>query len=543
MKKFTWIFIAVVAVLVPVVSIALPFWRTHVRQNVERNHLEAAQNALKQNRFGEALKLAEEHLGTPNAVRAEAWSGVQIDALAGLRNVPQLTKLFEKQTWPVSEHEPASLLVARSLMAAEKQPAFTALLDAGLRDGKSKAAWAMLRADDLIKRRQPDKARLFLDSLHFTGDDEATKICRLALLAAGEQNYAQSWTLLESALQAAPNNADVHSFRAQMLEAIGRLDEATQEYEAAMTAQTANPLLRDQLADFHLRQGHHDAALRTLREAVMMPHPDYMRLKALFWSRVVNGASVPESSQHVSDSIRPLITLLESGTALKPEQMLTLSPEARERPEAVWLAVLEMLRQKRESDALAALRVAGPRVQGIDSDLYESLMIALEWRISRRLPAEQAKRPRAVHARHAFIEQVHALLKERDAATLTLLESPHVWSACLMACGWRAAALSLWSEPPMAPAAPAWLTYGMAQCLRLNQRHAEALTFIESHALASDELRLLHAELLLLNQQESPGLESLQKLQWVKGPVGERARMLLQAARISPTQLTATTAP
>ena len=204
----------------------------------------------------------------------------------------------------------------------------------------------------------------------------------------------------------------------------------------------------------------------------------------------------------------------------------------RDRPEVFWLTLVQLLRQHREQEALDALGVCPAQTRMLDPDLHEALTIACEWRLARRLPGEFSQRVRLHRPRHQFLDQLHASLTKPDAECLAVLESPHVWSACFMACDWREAALQLMPGPQPASHPPSWLIYGMAQCVRFNQGADAALRFIEKQPLDSPENQLLHAEILLIAGDAVQGMEIVQRLQLAQGAVGERARVILLAASL-----------
>ncbi len=168
----------------------------------------------------------------------------------------------------------------------------------------------------------------------------------------------------------------------------------------------------------------------------------------------------------------------------------------------------------------------------LDPDLHEALSTACEWRLAHRLPGEFSQRVRLHRPRHRFLDQLHAALEKPDAECMAVLESPQVWSACFMACDWREAALQLMPEPHLASNQPAWLIYGMSQCMRFNHGPEDALHFIEKQTLTAPENQLLHAEFLLLAGDAVQGMEIIQRLQVAQGAVGERARVILLAGKL-----------
>ncbi|WP_395747690.1 tetratricopeptide repeat protein [Prosthecobacter sp.] len=533
MNRKLWISLAAATVLLLAVAAAfvLPHWRAHVREAVAQRHLHEAQAAVAEKHFAAALPLAQNYLAHPNDVQRPAWMSIEIEALAGLRHVPQLMKRYEAGAWRVKEHSQASLLVARGYLAMGKKEVFHQVLEEGMRDLPEAAEWQLLKADAHLAAQEWNEAQQWLEARHFSGSDEAARLCRLAMIKAHDGDLPGSWALLNSAKEAAPEDADVHSFRAQMLEAAGRPAEAAAEYVAAIDAQPFNPLLQDQLADFHLRHGRHDAALKILRAAAAMPHPDYMRLKTLFWGRVIDGQKMQPESQAIRSQLSAVIELIETKPVLDGTDVFTLPQTVRDRPEVFWLSLIQLLRQHREQEALDALRVCQPAARMMDPDLHEALTICCEWRLTRKLPAEFSQRTRLNRTRHQFLDQLHAALTKEDSECQAVLESPYAWSACLMACGWREAALQVLPEAHLARTPPAWVTYGMTQCLRFNRGPGAALKFIEGVAPAAPENQLLCAELQLLAGDAARGLEAVQRLQKAEGAVGQRARTILLAGK------------
>ena len=515
-------------------------WRDRTIARQEQLARARAESLLKEDKPAEALALAEVFTGKSPG---EAWPRLELAALVALQDFSRLARIFEQTPARILADEEAAVLMARTFLHARKSANYGEIREAWHGRERHLDAWLALDADALILAGKQREAEELLRARILPGVMDATRLLRLALLTANH-DMLEAWKLLCQAAALQPRNPDIRSFRAQILETTGRIELARVEYVAALVAAPQNPLLRDQLADFYLRNHNHDLALETWTEALTRPSLDFIRLKAHFWSRVLRPVKLPDLDPAATGELDPLVQQM---AALKPgqffdsnafDQLSHARSYAAQRPEVFWLRLLDALQTHEEKAAFELLRYEPAHLRIWDPDLAAALFRILYYRqkqslnppdfiFSSALP--ETNRPPFF----ALLEQ--AARQERTAtnapAVLTpeiaaLLRGPSAFSAAFLAAGWREAALQFRLEPQLSPQEPEWLSSGFAQALRLNRSPRVALEFLGAGDLPPASA-LLRAELLVELGRRDEARELLASLAKLNSGVGFRAAFLL----------------
>ncbi len=348
-----------------------------------------------------------------------------------------------------------------------------------------------------------------------------------------------AWNYLAEAYDRDSHNPDIRSFRAQVLERIGKLPLARVEYIAAQQADPANPALRDQLAEFYHRNGSMDEALAAWTGDPTRAVYDFMWVKTWFWSRVSHPANlVPARGDELGSLVKYLRALPEDHF-WNAEEFAHISDArnyGRQRQETFWLSLLELLRTHQDKAAFAQLSLNRFSTQAWEPDLEIALRRILSYRVdgvlnprgqpvfTLTLPKEQL---------HPFFGQLDDLAKAERENTLTmppemdrLLRGDQAFAAAMLAAEWSEAALRLRSADDNCDALPAWVGYGFAQALRLNRSIAPAIAFAEKQR-PTPELTLLIGELQLIDGKTADGAAQLTPLATADSDVGYRAAWLL----------------
>ena len=515
-------------------------WRAKVMAHQEQMALARAESMLKEGKPAEALALAEVFAKKD---ASPDWPQIELTALTALQDLPRLSLIFNRTPKRILADEAASVLLAHVFLHARKPTEFARVREDWRGREKRLEAWLALDSDTLLLAEKPREAEKLLRSRTLPGTEDATRLIRLALLAAGH-DLPGAWKLVCQAAALEPRNPDIRSFRGQILEATGRIELARVEYVAALVAAPQNPLLRDQLADFYIRNHNHDLALATWTEALGRPALDFIWLKAHFWSRVLRPVNLSSYGQPPAGELEPLVRQV---AALQPEQFFDAKtfdqlPRARsygaQRPEVFWLRLLEALQSPRETDALELLKFDPVRLRSWDPDLAAALYRILYYRQKQSLNPPEFTFTSSVPEtnRHSlFVLLENAARQERAAPghpppltpeIVALLRGPNAFSAAVLAAGWREAALQLRSQHQLAAGEPGWLNYGFAQALRLNRSPQTALKFLGPGELPS-EPALLQAELLAETGQRAAAVAHLTPLAQLNSGVGFRAAYLL----------------
>lgn len=520
-------------------------WRAHVVNRLETRAFARANQLLQDGQPLAALAVVDEQARADGRF---AWSALELNALVAGRDVPRLVALYEHAPQRVLANEEASLLVARALFAARQREKYTKLRDAWRGREVQPQLWLALDADVLSLEGKPQAAERLLASRQFSGEAEATRLERLSLYAAKRSLY-EAWTLLDRAAALAPRNPDIRSYRAQILEAIGKPAEARVEYVAAHVADPKNPLLRDALAEFYRRQGSYDLALQTWRDALKLSAPDFIGLKEAFWSRVVQPGTTPAASLPAGTRLAPLaefIRSLPAGRFWDDEAFQRLPANATftaQRPEAFWLELIERLRTGREKEAADLLRADRFRARSWEPDLETALARILYFRSRQSLAAPDVANAVTSTNCHSFFKELEKWGRTgqggREKTPVPsdlagLLKSRNAFAAAFMAAGWREAALALASTQTETEV-PAWFAYGFAQCLRFNRGNRAALDYLARQP-RTPELTVLTGELLLADHRPAEGWRELSGIAGDDSEAGYRAAWLLAQGQIEAHQ-------
>lgn len=526
--KRVWIFL-IVGLLVAGGGgfLGLRAWRRHVVTRQDNLAYQAAVNALNSRRYTDAYAIQSGRIPNPSP---HPWDRIELDALIGMRQLPKLVALYERSPERILANEEASILVARAYLHARKPKELAALRERVAGKDKGSLAWFLLDADTLLIGEKPKEARKLLDSRKFEGTNDVPRLVRIALLDAGKP-LTNSWNRLAEAMALDSRNTEVRSFRAQILEQIGRHELARVEYVAAHVADPANPILRDQLAEFYRRRGAYEMAMATWKDALKPPTLDYIWLKAWFWNRMAvpiqfdwNGTNPP------AGDLSTLVDVLRAtppGQFFDPAQFNAL-PNARklgvERQEVHWLQLCQHLLHHADGPALDQIRFSRFIPTSWNPDLDRALAQVLAFRLSTNgafnAPGLQftASTTPATNRHQLLIQLDQIAFEQRSgrrpavpADLARFLKSPAGPASVFLAAGWREAALGLVQLDQFPADAPEWAVYGFAQALRMNRTVKLALAFLDTRA-NTPVLTALKGELLLADKQVEPGLNLLQSI-------------------------------
>ncbi len=503
---------------------------------------------------------------------------LQVRAYTAARDIAPLLAIYQAHPDAILAHQPTSLLLARHFLATSQHRDIAALRTPWCAQPENLPTWLLFDADALLGQGKRDEALALLKSTPLTGSDEALRRVRLALLFANTPDYTAAWNELAAAERADTHNPDVRAFRAQILEAAGKLPLARVEYVAAQLAEPKNPLWRDQLASFYLRTHQLDLAQDTWVQAQAETPLDTIALKTAFWSQVLSPrpkAAVSSSADAASTSIfNPPSSLNSPLGALaayirqhptwsdsETRQLRRIEHLQAQHPEVLWLRVIAALRHADYPQAYELLQHNHHKIASLSAPLENALLRTLAWRLEARLTppslklaseTENNQQPTVIP--HPFFRALDAAQQAQNTSPLPpdlqrLLESPHAFAAAFLAAGWREAALTLLPQSetalqpvPTAPDLPAWFPYGIAVCLRENRSPQAALDYLATQP-PSPELAVLAAENHLALDHPDLARPLLAALATTDSDPGYRAAWLLanlQLIEHHPDQATTT---
>ena len=214
------------------------------------------------------------------------WLDLLIRSSEATSNIPQLTVLYEYYPKSFDSHEKASMLVGDAFLLEGRSKDYDTLRDSWKGRETKPETWFVLDADKLLAEGRRKEAIDFLNSRTFPGKADTQRLIRLGLLYIFEQPK-MAWDYFTQAYNKDPENPEIRSYRAKLLETVGKNSLALTEYLGAIHIDPKNLYLKDQLADFYLRQKQYAQALQVLSENLNPPSLDFVWIKALFWNRVV----------------------------------------------------------------------------------------------------------------------------------------------------------------------------------------------------------------------------------------------------------------
>lgn len=480
------------------------------------------------------------------------WVDLLIEISRSTDNVPQMISLYEHFPEAFNSNEKASLIVANGFLLGSRSVDFELLRDKWKNRENRLHDWLVLDADLLILRQERTEAIALLQSQTFNGKDDTGRLVRLALLSIPE-NSNVSWDFLTSAHSKDPQNPDIHTYRAGLLESAGKNSSALTEYMAAVKSEPENILLKDQLAEFYLRNNDYFQAMTVWLEAFKESAYEPILVKALFWNHVMtpihydwNSISIPKGQ--LQPFIRYLIDLPQAvfwnenifDRIQGGQRFLTTQPMT------VWLRLLQDLKEKKESEADYLFQFNPQKTAMSGKKLAKALQRILVYRKYGTLKLDVLNNPLAndplseniprsslppAQDFFAELEWFASLPSENGQSHLpadlhALLNSPEAFMAAFLSAGWFEAALQLHWPHLLPNSFPDWVAVKMTQALRVNRNDEAALAFAAVQK-PSDQLLVSIVELLDVVKNTGSVIESLQEYAKESTDAGMRASKMI----------------
>lgn len=493
--KRTGLLIGVVVMLLVCALAGTWWWREAAARAALARTLAATERAVTGSRWAEARAILEDQgrrRGRPSEpVAARRWVELEYRVAGGLRDFATMEALVARDASLAGLDEDAALWLWRMRRVAGDEAAAATVRALWRGREKMPVAWTCAEVDALWAAGRRDEARDLLDRA--TDTDGATASVpiwlRKAMLGADAQGR---FAAFEKAYQLDPANADARGLRAVLLERSGQTAYARVDYVAALVADPANPLRRDDLASFYLRQGDLATAVTTWREGLDEKSPDFMWTRAAFWGRVSGpplASAVTQLAESRKSRYAGWLTLLPSGRFWDEAGYAALhlpAEHAQREPSVFWLRLLEQLSAGDWAAASEAMRAAPTVAEAADPLLLASLRATAAVRLG-KTPAETgiawpgaASEPTA----HRWRGVIAAALRGDAAAGsefAAVAAGPQAAAAALLAAGWTGPALELADWPTAAKAdTPGWLRFGLLQARRLVRGPSDALAWGET---------------------------------------------------------------
>lgn len=553
------------------VSLGVAFWPT-IHVNLLGNSIDKTQEAtdyknveelIKQSRPQEALAIIKTYQSEMDNYTplGKKWEDLLIRVSESSGDRRQLVKVYEHDPKAFDNHEKAALLVGDTYLISGQVKDYQKLRDSWNNRETMPELWFVMDADKLLVQGKKKEAMDLLKSKQFAGTADTGRLIRLALLTVTEQPK-DAWDYLTEAYKKDPQNSDIRSYRGKLLEAIGKNSLALSEYMAALSTNPHNPYLRDQLADFYIRNKQYVNGLEILNDALYGNTMDFIWLKALFWSRVVSPIKFDWKTSAVpKGDLNSLVTYL---LTLKPDQywdeasfdkIADSSQYLKTQQTTFWLRLIAALKAGNEKDALDLLQYNPFNAVSWDPQLEKALKMVLMYRKTGSLNigtlSREVQTSASLNDKDSVVEsevppffiQLDELAKnskpdhpvELPQDVKQLVQSKEAFAAIFLAAGWLEAGLQLNTMRVIPEGYPDWIAYSMTQALRLNRGNMEALEFATTQK-QTPTMQLLVGELLITSGSHDSGMEQLKKIYKESSDVGYRAAWLLSLLYIEKGQ-------
>lgn len=443
---------------------------------------------------------------------------------------------------PRELQEQAALLLARKAITSGNTERYETLRKQWLKKSSNPDLWFLAEADRIVRTGRAASGRAFLRSRTLEGKNEALRLARLALLNAEDPRKA--FELINKGLSADRTNADLLSFRAQLVEAAGRPGEARVDYVSAIVSDPKNPIHRDALARFYLRRGSYPLAVDTWHQAMAETGFNVYGFKAWFWSRLT-GAKLPKGIETARDDAwRPLI---QSARQLPPGRFWTKTlfqaaneiPGQSDRSEWEWLQLLDVLSTGEDPKRLLE-RLDGeistglsPTARALAPDLVKLLKACTLAKLKKeqlRAFQRELKEVQGHPFRSEVAQWAKGDLEAPEAARFEKwLSQPGALIGCFLSTGWSGAATALGNGVnfKLPTNAPEWLDYGYARALQISEGSDAAVGWLQSCAKLSPASRLFLGQMLIGQNKSQEGATVLKGVATSKTQYAERATWLL----------------
>lgn len=507
-----------------------------------------AQEFMESGHPEEALKIIQRHKQEMESLSENGtrWLDLFIAASEEMRDVSQLVHLFEFFPEIFKEKEGPSLLVADSYITNNRVKDYKKIRSLWQDRETKVASWFVLDVDQLLLEGRRSEALELLKTKKFKDKADVGRVVRLALMTANE-DPKEAWKYLGEAYAKDPQNPDVRSYRAKLLESVGKYNLAHKEYQAATRLSPKNLFLRDQLADFYLRQKHYPLALKVWQETLTPPSVDKIWVKTLFWEKVTTTSPFDwEETPMPQGRLDPLIQYLlglKSTTFWDQttfEHVANATYFLKTQQETFWLRLIQAFKEDKIKEAASLLKYNPFQAVSWYPELEKALKQILAYRESGVLKVEELPLHAQLsdHPEKAELPLFFKHLNELDAGQKSgengvqipesyheLLLSKEVFSAAFLAAEWYEAGLQLRALPVIPNEFPSWVSYNIVLAMEHNRSLVEALEFAALQK-PTPELSLLTAEMMISGGDTVKALEKLTKLTKADSDIGYRSAWL-----------------
>lgn len=492
---------------------------------------------------------------------AKQWRSLYLEAAIKSKSSESVLLVYDRYPNILDDNEEGTLLAADLLIKSNRPTDYARLREGwkGRESAEKESVWFNLDADKLLLEGNRTGAADLLNAHTFEGKADTGRLIRLALLNVKE-SPKKTWEYLAQAYAKDPENPEIRSYRARLLEVVGQTGLALNEYLAAVQANPKNIFYQDQLAEFYRRQNRYDLAINVWKGSLAEPESGSLWLKAWFWSHVIAPMDIDWTNVKPPEGpLQPFLTYLSelpSGTFWNEAAFKKL-PNAENylhtQQATFWLRLLDACQHHNENGAWELLQYNFFAQQSWNPDLENLLKKILTYRkigtfsievpgIASAPPAEGQKTGTKIIPTHPLYTEITQLsTKDLNSTAISpelnaLLHSDLAISSPFLVLGWLEAALDLAPEPIKINAdMPEWVAYDYALAIRAVKGLQPALQFAEKQT-QTPSISMLIGELLIAKGQTDEGVEKLRQLSGLDSEIGFRSAWLLSLVYIEKKQ-------
>lgn len=476
----------------------------------------------------------------------QKWVDLAVDINAALNDNAHLTILYRHFPEAFKGREKASLLVGNTLILHHENKAYSKLRQSWKGNENFQTEWLLLDVDSLLLNNQRAEAIKLLESHRFKSELETNRLVRLALLHM-QNDPKVAWDYLNEAHAKDPDNIDVYTYRARLLESVGKKNLALAEYIAALEVAPKNIFLKDLLADFYQRNGQYQQAIALWNESLENSALDTIWLKMLFWSRMTtppkddwSRAVPPLGKLH---ALNLYLLELPPGKFWEQKEFEKI-PDAQNylttQQAIFWLRLLEDLKNGQEESALKLLHENPFAKKSWNPALERALRRLLVYRLTGSVDTSDSGFLGIIHEENndenaffAFLEVLAAqpALLSQEKELKALLSSDEVFVVAFLSSGWLEAGLQLHDQAILSGDLPDWVAVAITEAINTNRGYEEALNFAMMQP-SSPQLSALMADLLKLAKNSNSFVFALKKMASQQSEKGVKAAWLLSLVYI-----------
>lgn len=356
-------------------------------QAEEEEYLEAAEQLLSCGRAEEALALIKslkEEIES-DTFASPKWSDLLITASMANSDVNQIKAIFEYTPEALLDHEDAALFLAQSYLENNQFHEYQILRNYWRGYEHADDAWFTFDVDKLLTEGRQHEAIQLLNSRTFSGENDAHRLLKLANLTM-QNDPKEAWNYLTKATKKDPMNGQIRFCRGKLLESIGDVDAAMNEYLGSLELDPHNTALLNFIGDIYINKKAFGEAIRYYSRNLSPGGEEEPWLKFLFWKQVAKSMPSPAQPPLGNRALQQYAHYLHS---LKPgefwkEESFQQIPYAREilktEQSAFWLRLIHACKQNKLREAWQLLHNNPFYANSWDKSLEDALKSLLIYR-------------------------------------------------------------------------------------------------------------------------------------------------------------------